>query len=136
MDNNFEIPEYELEISASRAGGPGGQHVNKTSTKITVRWNVHKTSALDDAQKARVLEKLSSELTKEGELLVHSSATRSQGQNKELAIKILTNKIQNALHVPKKRMKKKVPKSIKEARLQSKKKRSALKKLRNKKDYL
>jgi len=131
MNNNITIPEYELEFSASRAGGPGGQHVNKTSTKITVRWNVYKTSALDEAQKARVLEKLASELTNDGELMIHSSATRSQGQNKELAIKLLTEKVRAALHVPKKRMKKKVPKSIKEARLQSKKKRSALKKLRS-----
>jgi ribosome-associated protein len=56
ITNNVTIPAYELEISASRASGPGGQHVNRTDTKITVRWNVKNTSVLDENQRLRVLE--------------------------------------------------------------------------------
>ena len=62
IKNGIVIPGYELEITASRAGGPGGQHVNKTDTRITVRWNVKMTSALDEAQKERVLQNLQSRL--------------------------------------------------------------------------
>ena len=54
VKNGVVIPEHELEITASRSGGPGGQHVNKTSTRITVRWNVRKTSALSDEQKEQI----------------------------------------------------------------------------------
>ena len=57
IKNGIIIPEHELEITTSRAGGPGGQHVNKTSTRITVRWNVKNTNALNPEQKERVLQK-------------------------------------------------------------------------------
>lgn len=135
IKNGIIIPGHELEITASRAGGPGGQHVNKASTRITVRWNVNNTAALNDVQKQRVLNKLQSGLTKEGDLIVSSGSERSQQQNKKVALKILKDKLINALRVPKKRMKTKLPKGAKEARLQSKKKHGALKKLRSKKDY-
>ena len=54
IQNGIIIPGHELEITTSRAGGPGGQHVNKASTRITLRWNIPNTTALSDAQKARV----------------------------------------------------------------------------------
>ncbi len=125
--NQFHIPEHELEISASRAGGPGGQHVNTSSTRITVRWNVHTTTALNDAEKERVMQKLQSQITTEGDILVHHSSSRSQQQNKEAAIKLLTHKIQQALHIPKKRMKTRVSKNAKEARLQAKSRHAGIK---------
>ena len=133
IKNNIIISGHELEITASRAGGPGGQHVNKTSTRISVRWNVQQTAALNDEQKARVLEKLKAELTSDGEILVHSSASRSQQQNKKAALERLADKLRNALYVPKKRMKSKLPKRAKEGRLQMKKQRGAIKKMRGKK---
>ena len=52
IKNSIVIPEHELEITASRSGGPGGQHVNKTSSRITVRWNVRTTTVLDDETKS------------------------------------------------------------------------------------
>lgn len=126
------IPGHEIEITASRAGGPGGQHVNKTSTRITVRWNVAASNVLSDEQKVRLFEKLGSQLSKEGDLLVHSSASRSQQHNKKAALDLLAKRVQKALHVPKKRMKARIPKGAKEARLQQKKQRSELKKTRSK----
>lgn len=135
IKNGITIPAHELEISASRAGGPGGQHVNKTSTKITVRWNVNASSALDDPQKQRVLEKLASELTSEGDVIVHNATSRSQQQNKKAALAQLAQKIRNALHVPKKRLKTKVSKQAKEKRLKQKKQRSDVKKMRQKKNF-
>jgi ribosome-associated protein len=136
LKNGMVIPKHELEISASRAGGPGGQHVNKANTKIIVRWNVHKSNALTDEQKQRIIEKLSSEITIDGDVLVQNASSRSQQHNKKEALTILAKKITNALHVPKKRMKTKMPKAAKEARLQKKKQHSELKKMRSKKiDY-
>lgn len=132
VNNEITIPANELEISASRSGGAGGQHVNKTETKITVRWNVKNSIALNDIQKSRILENLQSKLTNDGELIVHNSESRSQQQNKENALRILSKTISKALHIPKKRMKTKVPKKSKEKRLQDKKIRSQIKKMRSK----
>lgn len=129
------IPTSELTFATSRAGGPGGQHVNKSNTRITVRWNVADTHALDEKQKNRVLNKLANELTSEGEIIIHNGSSRSQMQNKKAALALLAEKVRNALHIPKKRMKTKVSKGTKEARLQKKKQHSALKKMRSKKDY-
>ncbi len=127
------IPAHELEITSSRSGGAGGQHVNKTNSRVTLRWNVQKTSALTEQQKAQVLEKLHT--TAEGDLIIHNSESRSQHQNKELALKRLANEIRRALYVPKKRMATRPTKSAVEKRLHSKSVRSAIKKIRNKKVF-
>lgn len=125
------IPEYELEITTSRAGGPGGQHVNKTNSRVTVRWNVIKTNVFNPEQKQRIIEKLSSELTTEGDLIISSGASRSQLDNKKRALAQLAHKVASALHVPKKRMKSKMPTGAKESRLKHKKRHSAIKKMRS-----
>ncbi len=133
IKNGIVIPGHEVEITASRSGGAGGQHVNKTSTRITVRWNVKTTSALTDEQKERVLAKLESHLTADGDLIIHSSESRSQDQNKRMALDRLAYQVRAALHVPKKRMATKVSKGAKETRLQSKSRRGFIKKMRSKK---
>lgn len=133
IKNELVIPAQELEITASRAGGPGGQHVNKTSSRITVRWNLVNTVALSFEQKQRALEKLAGQLTSEGDIIVHNSFSRSQLQNKQAALDNLANIIRKALTVPKRRMKTKVPRGTKEARLQSKSRHSNIKKLRSNK---
>lgn len=132
IKNGIIIPDNELEITTSRAGGPGGQHVNKTDTRITVRWNIKASSALTDDQKDYILEKLQSRVTDDGDLLVHNSESRSQGQNKKNALNNLAAIVRNALHVAKKRIATKIPKALKEARLQSKARRSDTKKMRSK----
>ena len=135
IKNGIIIPGDELEVTTSRSGGPGGQHVNKSDTRITVRWNVKNTNIFSDEQKERVLQRLEANLTRDGDLIVHSSASRSQQQNKREALKNLAEKVRKALHVPKKRMKTRVPKGVKEARLQAKTRRSAIKKMRSKSDF-
>lgn len=137
VKNGIIIPEHELEITASRSGGAGGQHVNKTSSRITVRWNVKNTQALSPEQKERVLQKLQSQLTVEGDLIIHSSESRSQQHNKDAALNRLAHIIAKALYVPKKRKATKISKEAQEKRLQAKSKHSFLKKMRSKKiqDY-
>ncbi len=133
IKNGIIIPENELIISSSRSGGKGGQHVNKTETKITVRWNVKNSIAIDENKKERVMWNLQSKLTKDGDLIVHNSESRSQQQNKDNALNILAKIVRKALYVPKKRIKTRTPKKEKEKRLREKKHRSDIKKMRSKK---
>lgn len=133
MNNELIIPENEIEITASRAGGPGGQHVNKTNSRITLRWNARSTTALTELEKERVLQKLQSQLTTDGDLIIHHSSSRSQLQNKEQAIAQLHTIIQKALIVPKKRKPTKISKSAKTSRLETKARHGVIKKMRSKK---
>jgi len=135
IKNGITIPEHELEITASRSGGAGGQHVNKTDTRITLRWNVKTTAILAEEQKQRILEKLSSRITEEGDLIIHNSESRSQQQNRKNALNNLAAIIRNALHTPKKRIATKISKALKEARLKSKAHRGEIKKMRSKKIF-
>ncbi|MFA5306439.1 MAG: alternative ribosome rescue aminoacyl-tRNA hydrolase ArfB [Candidatus Babeliales bacterium] len=135
IKNGITIPAHELEITTSRAGGPGGQHVNRTDTRVTVRWNVANTIALTPDQQTRVLQNLQSRLTTEGDVLVSNSASRSQQQNKEAAFAQLAQEIGKALYVPKVRMKTRVSRVAKEKRLHEKSRRSDIKKMRSHKLY-
>jgi ribosome-associated protein len=130
VKNGIVIPKEELEITASRAGGPGGQHVNKSNTRITVRWNVRNSYVLTELQKQRLEDKLASVITDDGDIIIHSASSRSQLQNKEDALKRLADKVRKALYVPKKRMKTRVSKAKKEVRLQAKARRSQVKRMR------
>lgn len=133
VKNGIIIPDQELEITTSRSGGAGGQHVNKTDTRITIRWNVNTTAAFNDDQKALLLTNLANRLTAQGDLIISNSESRSQQTNRENALKQLGFVVAKALYVPRKRMKTRVPKSAQEARLQSKSKKSSIKNLRSKK---
>src|SRR4029079_8180822 len=115
------IPRDELVARASRAGGAGGQHVNTSSTRIELVWNVSTTRALTDDQRERVRQKLSSRLDSEGNVRVVASDRRSQRQNRESAESRLAELVRVALIVPKKRRATKPTRAAKQARLDSKK---------------
>jgi ribosome-associated protein len=135
VKNGIIIPAHELVITTSRAGGPGGQHVNRTDTRVTVRWNVPNTTALTPEQQMRVLHNLQSRLTSDGDIIVHNSESRSQQHNKDAALEQLAREISRALYVPKVRMKTRASKATKEARLREKSRRGEIKKMRSQKYY-
>jgi ribosome-associated protein len=124
------IPRAELEFRASRAGGAGGQHVNTSSTRIELRWNLRTTSALDAATRERVETKLASRLDGAGWIRVVSSARRSQGQNREAAESRLAELVRAAVVVPKRRKATKPSRGAKEARIAEKKRRGDTKRQR------
>ena len=135
IKNGITIPENELEITASRSSGAGGQHVNKSDTRISIRWNIKTTRALTDEQKQLLEEKLRSRISEDGDLIVHNSESRSQQQNKKNALHNLAALIRNGLHIPKKRIATKISKALKESRLKTKSHHSDIKKMRKKIDY-
>jgi len=124
------IPRTELQYKATRAGGAGGQHVNTSSTRIELLWNLGTTRALDDDARARVATKLFSRLDAEGNLRVVSSARRSQAQNRVAAEARLAELVRGALAVPRRRKATKPTRASKEARLGEKRKRSETKQRR------
>jgi ribosome-associated protein len=94
----------EMNFQATRSSGPGGQHVNKVSTRVELRFNIPASELLSEQQKEVLLRKLSGKLTKEGELIVSSEETRSQKRNKEDCISKFYELLGQALKPPKKRL--------------------------------
>ena len=124
------VPKHELEFQTSRSSGAGGQHVNKTSSRVEVTWNIRDSAALTDEEKERLLRKLASRLTESGSLRVVASDTRSQFRNREIAVERLEETVEKALTVQKKRKPTRRPRAADEARLTEKKKHSEKKRER------
>ncbi len=118
----------------SKSGGPGGQHVNKTATKATLRLPLD-SLPLPEGQKERVLHKLANRLNSANELVIHSSETRSQSHNRERAEQRAFSLIKSALARPKPRKRTRPPKAANERRLDHKKKRGEKKQHRQDPDY-
>jgi ribosome-associated protein len=127
------IPPDELTVRATRAGGPGGQHVNTSSTRIEVVWNIDRSAALTEAERARLREKLASRIDAEGNLRVVAADSRSQKRNRDLAEARLAEIVRRALVVPKRRRPTRPTKSSVEARLNEKRRRSSTKQDRRRK---
>jgi ribosome-associated protein len=121
------LPLAELDYRATRSGGPGGQHVNTSSTRIEVWWDVRSSPAVTEEQRARLLDRLSGRLDGDGRLRVVASASRSQLRNREAATERLRQLVASALAVPRKRKRTKPSRAAKAARLEAKRRRSALK---------
>lgn len=121
------IPAHELEIRATRAGGPGGQHVNTSSTRVEVTWRAATSTALDPEARERLLVRLASRLDSSGTIRVVAADTRSQSQNRALALERLAAVVRQALVVPKARRATKPSHASKVKRLETKKRRSTQK---------
>ena len=130
VNADLAIPLAEIRYRATRSGGPGGQHVNTSSTKIELEFDVAGSAALTDAQRSRIQERLANRIDGDGVLRLSSSGSRSQLQNREDATERLARLLGDALKERKRRRKTKVPRRTKEARLKEKKKRAEVKKKR------
>ena len=121
MTVDFVIPPSELDIRTSRSSGAGGQHVNKTSSRVEIVWNIRDSRALSEEQREVLLQRLASRIATDGTVRVVSSETRSQLRNRERAQERLADLINKALTPRKKRKPTRRPKRADEARLASKK---------------
>ena len=126
------IPDDELTFSASRSGGPGGQNVNKVSTRVMLRFDAARSPSLSDWQRGRILSRLSTRVTKDGVLVVASQRHRTQSANRAAAVERFVELLRDALRRRRVRKKTTVPQAVKERRLEAKKRRGRQKKLRSK----
>jgi ribosome-associated protein len=117
------IPESELSFRASRAGGAGGQHVNTSSTRIELLWDLTRSQSVNEEVRARLLEKLAARLDAEGMVRVVASDRRSQTQNRAAAAERLAKLVRQALVVRRKRRPTRPTASSREQRLAEKKHR-------------
>lgn len=131
ITNQLSIPENELRFTASLSGGPGGQNVNKVSSRVTLWFDVVNSPSLSEEQKDLVMRRLASRIGKDGLLRVISQQTRSQVENKELAVERLVELMGDALRQVPIRKKTRVSKGAKLRRLEEKTRRSLLKSKRS-----
>lgn len=129
------ISEDELVFRASRSSGPGGQNVNKLSTRITLLFDVANCKSLSEGHKRRILEKLTSRADRHGVIGVISQKFRSQRANRQAAVGRLGELLAAALKTRPPRIKTGVPEHAHDRRLKAKKRRSMLKQLRAKKNW-
>lgn len=126
----LRIPRGEVTWKATRSGGPGGQHVNTSATRVELTWDVAGSPSLTEEQRARLLRKLASRLDGEGVLRLVESGSRSQHRNREAVTERLAELVEAALKEPRRRKKTRPPRAAKERRLKEKKARGEKKKLR------
>ena len=131
INDSLWIPRAELTYRATRSGGPGGQHVNTSSTRVELVWDVGASPSVTEEQRELIRAKLANRISGEGTLLMAASDHRSQHQNKEAVTGRFAELIRDALVVPKKRRKTRPPRGASEARLRAKKQRSQVKKMRS-----
>ncbi|TAN34251.1 aminoacyl-tRNA hydrolase [Patescibacteria group bacterium] len=124
------IPENEISFEFARAGGPGGQNVNKVNTKANLRWPVGGSLVFSQEQKALIRQRLKNRLNKKDEIILSCDSQRTQSQNKELAIELLRALVAGALTEKKPRRKTKPTRAAKKRRMEEKTMRKEIKKAR------
>jgi len=130
--HGLQIPRAEVSYRATRAGGPGGQHVNTSSTRVELWWNLRESTAPSEQQRILLEERLGHRLDQEGWLRLVEVGSRSQLRNKESVTKRFLTLLAQAIRPPKLRKPTTIPKAQKARRLETKRKRAQVKRLRGK----
>jgi ribosome-associated protein len=133
--SGLSIPENEIRVTASRSGGPGGQNVNKVSTKVTLVFDVRGSTALSEEQKRLIAGRLATRINKEGVLQIVSQRTRSQELNRADAITRFAELLRRALTPQRARIQTRVPAAANQQRLDEKKRRRLTKQARSRKGW-
>jgi ribosome-associated protein len=120
----LRIRRSELTYRATRAGGPGGQHVNKTASRIELWWHPASSTSVSDEQRSRVLDRLATRLDSDGWLRIVASEERSQLRNRDAATERFRALLAHSLRVPRTRRKTKPSRAAKAARLADKRRRA------------
>jgi ribosome-associated protein len=127
VTDRVRVAGREITLSYARSGGPGGQHVNRTETKVLLRWRPFESAALDDVDRALLRQRLGSRLTADGELLVTSETHRDQSRNVDDALERFARLVRDAIRRPTPRKRTKPSRAARERRLEAKRHRSSRK---------
>src|SRR5262245_31884668 len=127
INEHLAIPDAELSFTFARSGGPGGQNVNKVSSKAVLRWDLAANTSLPEEVKARLRGQERRRVTTEGELVITSQTHRDQERNKQECLDRLVEMVRRALAAPKPRKATKPTRGSKQRRLAAKRRRSEAK---------
>jgi ribosome-associated protein len=130
ITDRITIPDHEVTFTAARSSGPGGQHVNKVSSRITLHFNILASQSLSAAQKQRLLSRLRTRISKDGVLRVVAQKHRSQAANRQAAVARFIDLVQEALAPSRPRLPTAPSPVVQERRLQEKRQHSQLKQQR------
>jgi ribosome-associated protein len=135
INQSLSLPDDEIRFTFSRSGGPGGQNVNKVNTRVTLWFDVAGSPSLSEGQREKILRRLGSRIGNDGMLQVVSMQFRTQKANREDALQRFSTLLAAALFEQPRRMKTRIPRRAKEARLKTKKKRGLVKAVRVRKAW-
>lgn len=135
INSRLSLPENEIRFTFSRSGGPGGQNVNKVSTRVTLWFDVNASASLTDIQKQKISSRLKNRMNESGMLTISSTNFRTQRANREDVVLRFQALIAEALIERPARKKTRPPRRVKEKRLQAKKRKSRIKLIRSTKDF-
>lgn len=130
INAQVSIPDHELTFEATTSSGPGGQHVNRSRTRIILLFDLEASSALTDGQKRRIAGRLATRIDREGRIRVRCGRHRSQAANRDECVRRFAALLRDALTVRRKRVATRPSRAAKRRRLDSKRRRSDTKRMR------